>query len=127
MGESEVCVAHCSWKASRAISVFSLYPFFPPPYPSIPDFRLCASTLLDSKFNAHLGHPKNITMLFVALHDENLYVWEMALATIGRPGDLNPTLVIPSLLKALIQILMQLEYSGIGRNKELLPPHISGA
>ena len=119
-------MAHCSWKACRAISVFSLYPFFPPPYPSIPDFRLCPSTLLDSKFDAHLAHPKNITTLFIALHDEKLYVWEMALATIGRPGDLNPTLVMPSLRKVLIQILTQLEYSGIGCNKELLPPHTSG-
>ena len=75
-------------------------------------------TVLDSKFDAHLAQPENITTLFIALHDENFYVREAALATIGRLSDLNPAFVMPSLRKVLIQILTELEYSGIGRNKE---------
>ena len=75
-------------------------------------------TVLDSKFDAHLAQPENITTLFIALHDENFYVREASLATIGRLSDLNPAFVMPSLRKVLIQILTELEYSGIGRNKE---------
>ena len=75
-------------------------------------------TVLDSKFDAHLAQPENITTLFIALHDENFCVRETALATIGRLSNLNPAFVMPFLRKVLIQILTELEYSGIGRNKE---------
>ena len=37
---------------------------------------------------------------------------------IGRLSNLNPAFVMPTLRKVLIQILTELEYSGIGRNKE---------
>ena len=37
---------------------------------------------------------------------------------IGRLSGLNPAFVMPTLRKVLIQILTELEYSGIGRNKE---------
>jgi len=92
----------------------------PSSHPSPPenDIRLRVLTVLDSKFDAHLAQPENITTLFIALHDENFYVREAALATIGRLSDLNPAFVMPSLRKVLIQILTELEYSGIGRNKE---------
>ena len=33
-------------------------------------------------------------------------------------SDLNPTFVMPSLCKVLIQILTELEYSGFGHNKK---------
>ena len=82
MGESEVLVAHCSLKACRTVSVFSLYSPTPPSTPE-GDIRLCVLTVLDSKFDAHLAQPENITTLFIALHDENLHVWEAAFATIG--------------------------------------------
>ena len=37
---------------------------------------------------------------------------------IGRLSNLNPAFVMPTLRKVLIQISTELEYSGIGRNKE---------
>ena len=37
---------------------------------------------------------------------------------IGRLSSLNPAFVMPTLRKVLIQILTELEYSGVGRNKE---------
>lgn len=61
---------------------------------------------------------------------------ELAMCTIGRLSNLNPAYVMPTLRKVLIQvgavliffpdsisislikILTELEYSGIGRNKE---------
>ena len=75
-------------------------------------------TVLDEKFDAHLAQPENITTLFMALHDENFRIREVALATVGRLSELNPAYVMPSLRKVLIQILTELEYSGFARNKE---------
>ncbi|RMX59040.1 hypothetical protein pdam_00009963 [Pocillopora damicornis] len=43
---------------------------------------------------------------------------EHAICTIGRLSSLNPAYIMPSLRKTLIQILTELEYSGVGRNKE---------
>ncbi|XP_015759867.1 PREDICTED: serine/threonine-protein kinase mTOR-like [Acropora digitifera] len=43
---------------------------------------------------------------------------ELAICTIGRLSSLNPAYIMPSLRKTLIQILTELEYSGVGRNKE---------
>ena len=43
---------------------------------------------------------------------------ELAMCIIGRLSGLNPAFVMPTLRKVLIQILTELEYSGIGRNKE---------
>ncbi len=37
---------------------------------------------------------------------------------IGRLSNLNPAFVMPTLRKVLIQISTELEYSGLGRNKE---------
>ena len=80
--------------------------------------RLCVLSTLDERFNAHLSQPENITILFFALHDKKFHIREVALATIGRLSDLNPAFVMPSLRKVLIQILTELEYSGIGKNRE---------
>ena len=43
---------------------------------------------------------------------------ELTMCIIGRLSNLNPAYVMPTLRKVLIQILTELEYSGIGRNKE---------
>ncbi len=43
---------------------------------------------------------------------------ELGMCIIGRLSNLNPAFVMPTLRKVLIQILTELEYSGIGRNKE---------
>ena len=37
---------------------------------------------------------------------------------IGRLSILNPAHIMPSLRKTLIQLLTEIEHSGVGRNKE---------
>nr|QHX41461.1 serine/threonine-protein kinase mTOR [Halisarca dujardinii] len=82
------------------------------------EVRLCVLSTLDARFNAHLSQPEAVTVLFIALHDKKFHIREGALATIGRLSNLNPAFVLPSLRKVLIQILTELEYSGIGKNRE---------
>ncbi|KAG8190056.1 hypothetical protein JTE90_023028 [Oedothorax gibbosus] len=73
---------------------------------------------LDEKFDPHLAQAENLNALFIALNDEMFEIRELALCTIGRLSSVNPAYVMPSLRKVLIQILTELEHSGIGRNKE---------
>ncbi|XP_065891468.1 serine/threonine-protein kinase mTOR-like isoform X2 [Dysidea avara] len=82
------------------------------------EVRLCVLMSLDEKYDAHLAQAENLTTLFVAMHDEAFRIREVAMCIIGRLSNLNPAFVMPSLRKSLIQILTELEYSGIGRNKE---------
>jgi FKBP12-rapamycin complex-associated protein len=82
------------------------------------DIRLCVLSNLDGRFDGHLAQAENLNALFVALNDELFSVRELAICTIGRLSALNPAYVMPSLRKTLIQILTELEFSGVGRNKE---------
>ncbi|XP_057312523.1 serine/threonine-protein kinase mTOR-like [Hydractinia symbiolongicarpus] len=83
-----------------------------------PDIRFCVLSSLDTKFDAHLAQAENLQALFIALNDEEFEIRELALCTIGRLCSFNPAYIMPSLRKTLIQILTELEYSGMGRNKE---------
>ncbi|XP_027052994.1 serine/threonine-protein kinase mTOR [Pocillopora verrucosa] len=83
-----------------------------------PDIRFCVLSSLDERFDAHLAQAENLSALFVALNDEEFEIREHAICTIGRLSSLNPAYIMPSLRKTLIQILTELEYSGVGRNKE---------
>ncbi|XP_071805479.1 serine/threonine-protein kinase mTOR-like isoform X2 [Asterias amurensis] len=85
---------------------------------SDPDIRYCVLASLDDRFDGHLAQAENLGALFVALHDEIFEIRELAMCTIGRLSNLNPAFVMPSLRKTLIQILTELEHSGVGRNKE---------
>ncbi|XP_038044243.1 serine/threonine-protein kinase mTOR-like [Patiria miniata] len=85
---------------------------------SDPDIRYCVLASLDDRFDGHLAQAENLSALFVALHDEVFEIRELAMCTIGRLSNLNPAFVMPSLRKTLIQILTELEHSGVGRNKE---------
>jgi len=82
------------------------------------DIRFCVLSSLDERFDAHLAQAENLSALFVALNDEEFEIRELAICTIGRLSSLNPAYIMPSLRKTLIQILTELEYSGVGRNKE---------
>ncbi|XP_050412148.1 serine/threonine-protein kinase mTOR [Patella vulgata] len=82
------------------------------------DIRLCVLDSLDERFDPHLAQAENLSALFVALNDEAFEIRERAICMIGRLSCKNPAYVMPSLRKVLIQILTELEYSGIGRNKE---------
>ncbi len=62
--------------------------------------------------NLHLAFPPFHLLLQV------FRIRELAMCIIGRLSNLNPAFVMPTLRKVLIQILTELEYSGIGRMKE---------
>ena len=70
------------------------------------------------QFDRHLAQSEYVRSLFIALNDENFRVREVAIVIIGRLAKHNPAYVMPSLRKALIQLLTELEYSTVSRNKE---------
>jgi len=80
--------------------------------------RKCVLYCLNERFDSHLAQAENLQALFVALNDEMFDIREQALCMIGRLSKYNPAYIMPSLRKTLIQILTELEYSGVGRNKE---------
>lgn len=82
------------------------------------DIRYCVLSSLDDCFDEHLAQAENLSALFVALNDEVFEIREIAICVVGRLSGRNPAYVMPSLRKTLIQILTELEHSGIGRNKE---------
>ncbi|TVY80760.1 Serine/threonine-protein kinase tor2 [Lachnellula suecica] len=73
---------------------------------------------LDERFDRHLAKAENIRTLFFALNDEVFAIREVAIAIIGRLTKVNPAYVIPSLRKVLIQMLTELEFSDVAKNKE---------
>ena len=73
---------------------------------------------LDARFDRHLAKAENVRSLFLALNDETFAIREAAITIIGRLTLHNPAYVIPSLRKTLIQLLTELEYSNVPRNKE---------
>ncbi|KAK8751728.1 hypothetical protein OTU49_009992 [Cherax quadricarinatus] len=84
-----------------------------------PDVRLCVLESLDESFDRHLAQPENLNALIYALSDEVFQIREHAISILGRLSAINPAYVHPLLRKALLKILDELDYSGIGRNREL--------
>ncbi|KAK7869671.1 hypothetical protein R5R35_010033 [Gryllus longicercus] len=82
------------------------------------DVRYCVLDSMAEIFDGHLAQAENLSALFVALNDEVFEIRELAICTIGRLSAVNPAYVMPSLRKTLIQLLVELEHSGTGRNKE---------
>lgn len=78
-----------------------------------PDAYIRQSTLasLDTKFDRHLAQAENVKSIFLAINDEVYPIREIAIKIIGRISLHNPAYVMPSLRKALIQLLTELEYS----------------
>ncbi|KAI0469145.1 TOR kinase [Xylaria cf. heliscus] len=83
-----------------------------------PNIRRTVLAALDERFDPHLAKAENIRTLFFALNDEIFSIREVAIAIIGRLAQHNPAYVIPSLRKTLIQMLTELEFSDVARNKE---------
>ncbi|XP_043460744.1 serine/threonine-protein kinase mTOR isoform X2 [Leptopilina heterotoma] len=83
-----------------------------------PDVRFWVLASLDESFDSHLAQAESLSALFVGMNDEIFEIREIASRTIGRLSIMNPAYVMPSLRKTLIQLLTELEYSGMGRNKE---------
>ncbi|KAG6820409.1 hypothetical protein H0H93_000916 [Arthromyces matolae] len=73
---------------------------------------------LHERFDKHLAQAENVRSLFIALNDEDFENRVVAVGLIGRLAKHNPAYVMPSLRKALIQLLTELEYSTVLRNRE---------
>ena len=76
-----------------------------------PDIRHVILESLRPRFDRHLAKAENVRSLFLALNDEVFANREIAMAIIGRLTSVNPAYVFPSLRKALIQLLTEIEYS----------------
>ncbi|KAH8263388.1 hypothetical protein KR044_008014 [Drosophila immigrans] len=73
---------------------------------------------LDETFDAKLAQPESLNALFITLHDEIFEIRELAMVTIGRLSSMNPAYVMPKLRTTMIELLTDLKYSGMSRNKE---------
>ncbi|BFF94581.1 serine/threonine-protein kinase Tor [Drosophila madeirensis] len=73
---------------------------------------------LDETFDAKLAQPESLNSLFITLHDEIFEIRELAMVTIGRLSSMNPAYVMPKLRTTMIELLTDLKYSGMNRNKE---------
>jgi serine/threonine-protein kinase mTOR len=83
-----------------------------------PVVRLCVLKSLDGTFDHQLAQPWFLSSLLITLNDEIFEIRELAIITIGRLSSKNPAYVMPSLRKTLVQLLNDLEHSGMSRNKE---------
>ncbi|KAI8593944.1 armadillo-type protein [Geranomyces variabilis] len=83
-----------------------------------PIIRQTVLASLDERFDFHVAQAEHIRTLFIALNDEVFIIRELAIAIIGRLTVHNPAYVLPSLRKTLIQLLTELEYSGVSRQRE---------
>ncbi|CAK7224906.1 phosphatidylinositol kinase-related protein kinase tor1 [Sporothrix bragantina] len=84
----------------------------------VPHIRFTVLNALDDRFDRHLGKADNIRTIFYALNDEYFPIREVAVRLIGRLTRENPAYIVPSLRKTLIQMLTELEFSDVPRNKE---------
>ncbi|CAK9293619.1 unnamed protein product [Gordionus sp. m RMFG-2023] len=80
--------------------------------------RLAVFESIDDCYDVYLVQPKHLTVFFMAFHDENFEIRENVLCILGRLSTVDPSTVLPILRKFLIQLLSNINDSGIGRNKE---------
>lgn len=78
-----------------------------------PSIRQTVLSSLHERFDKHLAQAENVRSLFIALNDESFENRVTAVGLIGRLAKHNPAYVMPSLRKALIQLLTELEYSTV--------------
>uniref|UniRef100_A0A182MSJ1 Serine/threonine-protein kinase TOR n=1 Tax=Anopheles culicifacies TaxID=139723 RepID=A0A182MSJ1_9DIPT len=83
-----------------------------------PAVRLRVLKSLDESFDTQLAQPWFLSSLLVTVHDEVFEIRELAIIIIGRLSTINPAYVMPSLRKTMVQLLTELEHSGVSRNKE---------
>jgi len=78
-----------------------------------PTIRQTVLSSLHERFDKHLAQAENVRSIFIALNDEVFENRVTAVTLIGRLAKHNPAYVMPSLRKALIQLLTELEYSTV--------------
>lgn len=83
-----------------------------------PNVRLRVLKSLDETFDNQLAQPGSLSALLMTLNDEVFEIRELAIQIIGRLSAKNPAFVMPSLRKTLVQLLTEIQHSGMSRNKE---------
>ncbi|KZV74520.1 atypical/PIKK/FRAP protein kinase [Peniophora sp. CONT] len=83
-----------------------------------PSIRAAVLGGLHETFDRHLAQAENVRSLFIALNDECFENRLLAVGLIGRLAAHNPAYVMPSLRKALVQLLTELEYAPAPRARE---------
>ena len=81
--------------------------------PTDANIRRTVLSSLHERFDRHLAQAENVRSLFIALNDEVFENRVTAVGLIGRLAKHNPAYVMPSLRKALVQLLTELEYSTV--------------
>jgi len=71
-----------------------------------------------TQFDDFLAVGRNLQLVLVPLHDEDLSVRKIAMSLLGRLGRLNPSYAMPTFRKILVQLLTQLEYNNEQTKKE---------
>ncbi|CCK68465.1 phosphatidylinositol kinase-related protein kinase TOR1 KNAG_0B00160 [Huiozyma naganishii CBS 8797] len=84
----------------------------------VPEIRLQIVRHMNPCFDVQLVQPENIRLLFALLNDEVFAIRVEVLRVIGRLTSVNPAYVVPSLRKALLQLLTELKYVKIPRKNE---------
>ncbi|KAJ3431054.1 serine/threonine-protein kinase mtor [Anaeramoeba flamelloides] len=75
------------------------------------NIRLSILKSINNKLDHKLSKSNKLSPLFYTLNDENFEIRYITVTIIGRLSSLNPTFIVPSLRKILIQLLTELEYN----------------
>ena len=80
--------------------------------------RFSVLSRFDEVFDYYLAQSENLEMLQISLNDDEFAIRELGICIMGRLCSLNPAYVMPFLRKVLLQLLTELECSGISKNME---------
>lgn len=80
--------------------------------------RYSVLSQLDEQFYYFLSQSDNLEMLQICLNDEVFEIRELGICIMGRLCSLNPAYVMPFLRQILLQLLTELQISGISKNME---------
>uniref|UniRef100_A0A182JMR8 Serine/threonine-protein kinase TOR n=1 Tax=Anopheles atroparvus TaxID=41427 RepID=A0A182JMR8_ANOAO len=83
-----------------------------------PAVRLRVMKCLDESFDTQLAQPWFLNAMMNTLYDESFEMRELAIIIVGRLSVINPAYVMPTLRKTMVQLLTEMNHSGISRNKE---------
>lgn len=72
----------------------------------------------DPIFDYYLAQEEHLNTLFVAVNDENIDLRELAMCIIGRLSSINPSYISPTVREMYVQFLIEMQHSGLTRNKE---------
>lgn len=73
-----------------------------------PEIRREVLECLSERFDRHLSQTENMRSLFIAINDEVFENRIVAVKLVGRLAQQNPAPIMPSLRKALIQMMAEL-------------------